>query len=106
MATTAVLTTARKRPALRVGETAQRPRMTRYEARMIAEELHKLMKQDEQQEAVEWLTIDEASAYLKCSKSRIYNNIAVVPHTKDGHSLKFPKGELSRWMAAGGFTIR
>lgn len=90
---------------MRVGETAQRPHMTRYEARMIAEELHKLMRQDEQP-TEEWLTIDEASAYLKCSKSRIYNNIERVPHAKDGRSLKFPKAELSRWMAAGGFTIR
>lgn len=88
-----------------MGETVQRPHMTRYEARMIAEELHKLMKADEQQ-VMEWLTIEEAATYLKCSKSRIYNNIALVPHTKDGRRLKFPKSELSRWMAGGGFTVR
>lgn len=70
---------------------------------MIAEELHKLMQQDARP-AEEWLTVGEAAAYMKCSRSRIYNNIERVPHAKDGRSLKFPKGELSRWLAAGGFT--
>lgn len=74
--------------------------MSRYElttlAKAVAAEVCKMLM--ERQQTDEWLTVEEAANYAKCSTSRIYKKIAEIPHVKDGHSLKFTKRGLSEWI--------
>lgn len=76
--------------------TAGRKLLTRREARMIAEELWALMERDMPRAEEEWLTVEEAADYLKCSKWKIYHDRAVLPHVKNGGKLLFSKDGLSR----------
>lgn len=84
--------------ARRGAACAVRTGMTRREARMIAEELWKLMQRERPQAEEEWLTVKEAAAYMKCSTWTVYHNIEVLPHTKTGGRLMFTKAGLSEWM--------
>lgn len=64
--------------------------MTRTEARILAEELYKLMRKDVKrivEETViecsdEWVGVGEAANILGCSVGTLYNNISNIPHTK------------------------
>lgn len=92
-----------KRRAMRVGEMAQRQRMTRYEARMIAEELHKLMKAEQEAEPLdELLTSTEAAAYLNMSKSFVEHNKDRIPHVKVGRMVRYTKAGLSEFAKQNG----
>lgn len=76
--------------------TEQKQRITRYEARMIAEELYKLMQRDTKpQAAEELLRVPEAAAYLKISPNTLYKKLEAIPHTKIGKTLYFTKQGLS-----------
>lgn len=95
MATTVALT--QKRPAARVGE--QKLQLSQYQlgrlADMVAERLHRLMKEDEAQRVGELLTREEAAAFLKVSTSYIDHNKGRLPHVKVGRSIRFTKEGLS-----------
>lgn len=78
--------------------TAARLGLTRREARMIAEELWKLMERERPKPAEEWLTVDEAAGYLKCSKWKIYHDRERIPHEKRDGRLMFTREGLSRWV--------
>ena len=78
------------------GTATDRRLLTRREARMIAEELFKLMEDARPQAEEEWLDVDEAAEYMRCSKWKIYHDRAVLPHVKNGGKLLFSKAGLSR----------
>lgn len=73
--------------------------LTRYDAKMIAAELFKLLKKEEDAKKPvapneELLTIKEAAEILKCSKNTIYQNIHTIPHVKVGNRLRFTRTTL------------
>lgn len=70
--------------------------ITRAEARMIAQELYKLMKAESAVE--DYLTTKSAAEYLGVSISFIRHNIDDIPHTKKGRMLRFAKSDLSRFI--------
>lgn len=73
-------------------------RLSRYDVRMIAEEVAKeVLKALQPQKAEEYLTTKEAAQYARCSISKIYHDRAEIPHIKDGR-LKFTKSGLTEWM--------
>lgn len=51
-----------------------------------------------------WLDVGEAADHLRCPKSRIYSLVSAkrIPHEKDGSRLLFSRGDLDRWVRAGG----
>lgn len=71
--------------------------MTRREARMIAEELHKLLKEDNPNDDIFYNTRDAAS-YINKSESYVRHNLQVIPHTKKGGRLAFSKLNLQKYM--------
>lgn len=90
-------TTTTKRRAERTDKPTP-VRLTRYEARLIAEELHKLMKEDEEHAPMgELLTDVEAAAYLNMSKSFVNHNKERIPHVKIGRSVRYTKAGLSEF---------
>ena len=80
--------------------------MNRTEARIIAEELYKLMRKDVKrlvEETIiecsdEWIGVGEAANILGCSVGTLYNNIDSVPHTKNGRLLRFRKASLIKYL--------
>lgn len=80
--------------------------MTRTEARILAEELYKLMRKDVKrivEETViecsdEWVGVGEAANILGCSVGTLYNNISHIPHTKNGRLLRFKKSALIKYL--------
>lgn len=80
--------------------------MTRTEARILAEELYKLMRKDVKrivEETViecsdEWVGVGEAANILGCSVGTLYNNISNISHTKNGRLLRFKKSELIKYL--------
>jgi excisionase family DNA binding protein len=80
--------------------------MTRTEARILAEELYKLMRKDVKMfvEATvvkcsdEWVGVGEAAEILGCSTGTLYNNISNIPHTKNGRLLRFKKSALIKYL--------
>lgn len=80
--------------------------MTRTEARILAEELYKLMRKDVKrivEETViecsdEWVGVGEAANILGCSVGTLYNNISNIPHTKNGRLLRFKKSALIKYL--------
>lgn len=79
--------------------TAMGRMLTRREARMIAEEVWKLMASAQGPKAEEeWLTVDEAASYMKCSKWTIYHRMEQLPHTKRNGRVMFTKAGLSGWL--------
>ena len=80
--------------------------MTRTEARILAEELYKLMRKDVKrivEETViecsdEWVGVGEAANILGCSVGTLYNNISNIPHTKKGRLLRFKKSALIKYL--------
>lgn len=70
--------------------------MTRNDARMIAEELHKLMMRDNPK-AERLLNITEAAAFLGLAKSTIYSRLEQIPHSKIGGRLRFTESSLYQY---------
>lgn len=76
--------------------------MNRSEARAVAEELYKLMRNDVkrlvkeavEEETSEWLGAREAAELLGWSLGALYNRIDTVPHSKSGRVLRFKKSSL------------
>lgn len=76
--------------------------MNRSEARAVAEELYKLMRNDVkrlvkeavEEETSEWLGAREAAELLGWSLGTLYNRIDDVPHSKSGRVLRFKKSSL------------
>lgn len=81
--------------------------MTRAQAKMVAEELYKLIKKDIPgfvQGAVvdgmdEYLNTKQAAEFLGCSVSQIRHNIADIPCTKVGGRYRFKKSALAAYMS-------
>jgi len=71
--------------------------MKRSEARMIAEELYKLMKEDGHVEE-RWLSREEAAQYLGVSLSWMEHNDRGLPRRKIAGSYKYPLSGLNRFM--------
>ena len=71
--------------------------MKRADARMIAEELYKLMKQDGQIEE-KWLASDEAAEFLHVSKDWMKRNGKDLPRSKVGGSFRYPQSKLNAYM--------
>jgi len=65
--------------------------ITRREARMIAQELHRLMMQDKALVEDEYLTTTEAAALLKLSVSYVRHNMERWPQVKRGGRRYFSK---------------
>lgn len=80
--------------------------MTTYEARLVAKELHRLIKTDIRkyiEEAVassldKPMDLKEAAEYLKVKEQTIYNQIAYIPHHKVGSRLRFTKQGLDQYL--------
>lgn len=80
--------------------------MTRTDARMIAEELFKMIKPlvVEQLSNIasevtdETFNVDQAANYLGCKPKTIYNKIKVIPHFKVGRALRFSRLALDEYI--------
>jgi hypothetical protein len=80
--------------------------MTRSEAKMIAEELHKIIRKDVKKtlseivaiEAEEYLDTKQAAAFLGWKVQTLYNRIEDIPHSKNGKKLIFTKSSLSQFL--------
>lgn len=78
--------------------------MTRSEARLIAEELHKLMRKDikilvEQSitdETEEWLSTKQVAEMMGVSVS--YVKQSDIPHTKVGRLNRYKKSDIQKLM--------
>ena len=76
--------------------------MNRTDARMIAEELAKVLQKEIRKMVVDitvgdmenYISASEAADYLGMSKRTLYNRIDEIPHTKFGRVLKFQKSKL------------
>lgn len=85
----------------------------RHEAKMIAEELYSLLKNDckkvvqqvAETETDEYLDMKEAAALLKCSPWTLYRkkDTAVGAYTKIGNKLRFRKSVLLKAIYEGKF---
>jgi excisionase family DNA binding protein len=51
----------------------------------------------------EWLNVDEAAAYLKCKRQRIYDlsSEGRIPVHREGIRLLFSRRELDGWIKSG-----
>lgn len=82
--------------------TPPRPRLTRAEARMIAEEVVRLMREQNAPKAPpeEYLTAREAAEYLNVSVWYVYHNIDAIPHTTlpGGKRKMFLKSRLAQYV--------
>lgn len=78
----------------------RRPAITRAEARLIAEEVVKLMRGTEPPD--EYLTTRQAAQYLGCSVGWIYHNIDKLPHEALAGRRKkmFSKRRLAEWVSS------
>ena len=87
--------------------------MNRSEAKMIAEELHKFIRNDVRKavtemataetemataETEEYLNAKQAAVFLGWKLQTLYNRIHDIPHTKNGKSLIFTKSALRKFM--------
>ncbi len=71
--------------------------MTMSDARMIAEELYRLLERDGQIHN-ESVGVEDAAEIMGCSASFVYHNISEIPHTKIGRSLRFRTSDIHRYM--------
>ena len=75
-------------------------------AKMIAEELHKFIRNDVRKavtemataETEEYLNAKQAAVFLGWKLQTLYNRIHDIPHTKNGKSLIFTKSALRKFM--------
>lgn len=80
--------------------------INRSEAKMIAEELHKFIRNDVRKavtemataETEEYLNAKQAAVFLGWKLQTLYNRIHDIPHTKNGKSLIFTKSALRKFM--------
>ena len=80
--------------------------MTRTEARMVAEELYKLIHKDVKnivsqtvkEETEEGIGAKEAAKVLGWSVGTLYNRIEEIPHTKLNNRLRFKKSALLQYL--------
>lgn len=78
--------------------------MTRSEARLVAEELYKLMRKDVNvlvsqmvaNETDEWLSTEQAASMMGVSVSYIKQN--GIPHSKVGRLNKYRKSDIQKLM--------
>lgn len=71
--------------------------MNRSDAKMIAEELHKFIRNDVRKAVTEMATVEteeylnakQAAVFLGWKLQTLYNRIHDIPHTKNGKSLIF-----------------
>lgn len=73
--------------------------MNRSDAKMIAEELHKFIRNDVRKAVTEMATAEtQAAVFLGWKLQTLYNRIHDIPHTKNGKSLIFTKSALRKFM--------
>lgn len=80
--------------------------MNRNEAKMVAEELYKLIHKDVRnivsqtvkEETEEWIDSKEAAKVLGWSVGTLYNRIEEIPHTKLNNRLRFKKSVLLQYL--------
>lgn len=80
--------------------------MNRSDTKMIAEELHKFIRNDVRKvvtemataETEEYLNAKQAAVFLGWKLQTLYNRIHDIPHTKNGKSLIFTKSALIKFM--------
>lgn len=80
--------------------------MNRTEAKMVAEELYKLIHKDVKtiitktvkEETEEWIITEEAAKILGWSVGTLYNRIEEIPHTKLNNRLRFKKSTLLQYL--------
>lgn len=79
--------------------------MNRAEARMVAEELYKLIHKDVKvitqtmkEETEEWISTKEAARLLGWSVGTLYNRIEDVPHTCLNNRLRFKRSSLIQYL--------
>ena len=67
--------------------------MTRADARMIAEELYRLMQQDKDEDLID---VQAAARFLGCAAQTVYNLVSRgdIPSHKSGRSRRFKLSEL------------
>lgn len=78
--------------------------MNRSDAKMIAEELHKFIRNDVRKavtemataETEEYLNAKQAAVFLGWKLQTLYDRIHDIPHTKNGKSLIFTKSALRK----------
>lgn len=71
--------------------------LTRRDARMIAEELYRLMSPQQPKSSGRMLSTREAARFLGYSLSTIYHNLERIPHVRIGRSIRFPEEELREY---------
>lgn len=83
--------------------------MTRTEARMIAEELFRLLEKNgfkPQMIAPErYLTAREAAELLGMPLNTLYKKVSEIPHVKKGKRHVFKESALREWMDQGAGTV-
>ena len=80
--------------------------MNRTDAKMIAEELYKLVRKELRtvaenlviEDTDEFLTVDEAADFMRLSKSTLYKKRKVIPCVKIHGSLRYSKNALIKYM--------
>ena len=75
--------------------------MNRTDAKMIAEELYKLVRKELRtvaEDTDEFLTVDEAADFMRLSKSTLYKKRKVIPCVKINGSLRYSKNALIKYM--------
>ncbi len=71
--------------------------MTRNDARMIAEELFKLMQSNKVLNE-RYMSAPEAAELLGLPLQTLYNKINEIPHTKVGRRLRFAESALKKYI--------
>lgn len=71
--------------------------MTRRDARMIAEELYRLMR-DGKTVPERYLGAKEAAAMLGMPIGTLYHKLPEIPHTKVGRRLRFTESSLRAYI--------
>lgn len=90
----------------------EKPRLTRADARLIAQELHLLLRKDIDRAvhaqidkaSDEYIGTAEAAAMLGCKPKTIYNHRDRLPHSKVGKYLRFSRNALHE-MIRQGFSL-
>lgn len=80
--------------------------MNRSDAKMIAEELHKFIRNDVRKAVTEIVTVEteeylnakQAAAFLGWKLQTLYNRIHDIPHARNGKILIFTKSALRKFM--------
>lgn len=87
--------------------------LSRSEARMIAQELHKLLRNDIdkavtsqiEKETDRYIGVEEASAILGWSPSTIYKHTSELPCSRIGRRLRFSENGLREIVRRGGLNV-